>query len=145
MFAASLVVLLTISCEKRNGQIEQTKMFATNFIEKVNVIATNELYDEIEQASFVMHEMQKQDLLPGVTNGEHGTISSDDYRLMESNELVKVEYPLTQTFRLLKNGETSTNNYAFERLSKNSRWVLRRAWKTDSNGVVIIEWPIKSN
>jgi hypothetical protein len=62
--------------------------------------------------------------------------------LMVSNNLITVAYPLSQTFRVVKTGEASTNIYTFERLSKDAAWQLEKAWETDSNGQVVTNWTV---
>ncbi len=141
LFLIGLILLVVCSCHRSNHQFGTA---AQDFVEKSRVAVTNELYQEKSvEASKAMLEMHKENRLPGIDTGEHGTMTSDYYDMIESDQVVKVVYPLSQIFRFVKTGETSTNNYLFERLSKGTSWQLKRAWETDSNGQTIKEWPIQ--
>ncbi|MGA3284275.1 MAG: hypothetical protein ABSD57_07445 [Verrucomicrobiota bacterium] len=43
----------------------------------------------------------------------------------------------------MKTGEAATNNYILVKQSKGAKWQLQRAWRTDSSGQVIEEWPVQ--
>jgi hypothetical protein len=118
-------------------------MASREFVEKARIAATNEVFQETIEAGKVMRKMYEQNRLPGVLKGDHGQITSEYKMLMISNNLIEVVYPLSQTFYLVKTGETSTNNYTFEQLSKGSAWCLKKAWETDSSGQTIKTWPIE--
>jgi hypothetical protein len=84
-------------------------------------------------------QLHQQGRLPGDSKDAHGKITC--YLL--PSDLQEVTYPLSRTFRVVKTGGTSTNNYTVVRLAKDSSWQLQRAWQTDSEGRVIQEWPVK--
>ncbi len=81
--------------------------------------------------------------LPGVSKGEHGSLLSDTVDTVISNQPAVLTFPALRTFRLVKNGETSTNNYILVKQSKDAEWKLQKAWLTDSNGQTVQEWPVK--
>jgi len=125
------------SCHKSNLDAA-----AQEFVEKAHMVVTNDLYQETTEAAKAMQTMQKQNQLPGISKAEHGRVTSDNYMLMVSNNLINVVYPLSQTFRVVKTGETCTNIYMFERLSKDTAWQLEKAWETDSRGQVVTNWTV---
>lgn len=55
----------------------------------------------------------------------------------------QVTYPFSQTFLVYVPGQTFTNHYTIERLTKDSPWQLRKAWRTDSAGHTVKEWAIE--
>lgn len=138
--SACVILVSLCSCHKSDPQLA---VAAQVFVEKARLVVTNDLYQETIEAAKAMQTMQEQNQLPGILKSEHGRITSDKYMLMVSNNLIEVVYPLSQTFRVVKAGETSTNIYVFERLSKDTLWQLARAWQTDSNGHVITNWTLK--
>jgi hypothetical protein len=83
-----------------------------------------------------LHQMGR---LPGDSKDDHGKITC----YLSPSDLQEVTYPLSRTFRVVKTGGTSTNNYTVVRLTKDSSWQLARAWQTDSAGRIIEEWPVK--
>lgn len=134
------VLIFVCSCNKPKQTV---KPETVEFFKKANVALTNELAQETGEAVKSIYQMLEQGLLPGVKKGEHGSVISDGTHLMTLNKVIEVTYPLFQTYRLVKTGETSTNNYILERTSKDAAWHLIKAWETDSNGKTINEWPIK--
>jgi hypothetical protein len=136
-----LTLCISCSCRKPNNQSE---ILAKEFVNKAQAAVTNELYQEKTiEATKAMQQMMKENRLPGIVMGEHGTITSDEYTAIESNDIVRVIYPLSQTFHLVKSGEMSTNNYTLERASKDTAWHLVKAWQTDTNSKIVKEWPVR--
>ena len=52
-------------------------------------------------------------------------------------------YPITATFNVRKNQDTSVYRYTLVQAAKDAQWVLQRAWLTDQNGTVIEEFPVR--
>lgn len=113
------------------------------FPEAFNMTVTNDAAGESFVAGRVLEQMWDKGLLPGALKEEHGTLNLDPILLVVSNRAVIMTFPASLTFHLIKNGETSTNNYTLIKQTENSDWKLRRAWEIDSNGQVIQEWPVK--
>jgi len=86
--------------------------------------------------------LHKKGLLPGDSKNSHGEMVSDRFTL-PSSQAKDVDYPFSQTFHWNVLGETFTNNYTVVRTSKESAWQLQKAWRTDSAGQVVEEWPVK--
>ena len=84
-------------------------------------------------------ELRKADRLPGISKNEHGHATSGKVKFPDPNE---GNYPVSQTFHIVKTGDSATNHYSIVRESENSDWQLQRAWRTDSAGRVIEEWPV---
>jgi hypothetical protein len=116
----------------------------------VGMVITNEIFLETGHAGEFLKKMHDDGNLPGVSKDDHGNFSSDEFTYLYSNNVNgivfsnagTITYPLSRTFHLVKNGETSTNNFALVKNSKDSDWKLQRAWETDSNGQTIQEWPV---
>jgi len=51
-------------------------------------------------------------------------------------------YPITATFNVRKNQDTSVYRYVLMQVAKDAPWVLQRAWLTDQNGRMIEEYPV---
>jgi hypothetical protein len=109
----------------------------------VRTAITNEVYVETVIAAAAIKQILDQGHLPGVSKGEHGDISFDAGPLVISNVAVAMTYPASRTLHLVKDGETSTNNYVLVKQTKDSEWKLQKAWLTDSNGQVIQEWRVQ--
>lgn len=109
--------------------------------EATKMSLTNDVYLESGAAALFLKRLLDQGLLPGVSKGEHGDMTSDMVDSVISNKAVAMTYPASRTFRLVKDGETSTNNYILLKQSNDSEWKLQKAWLTDSNGQIIKEWP----
>src|SRR5258707_379571 len=74
-----------------------------------------------------LFRLHQKGQLPGDVKSEHGRINC----YLSPTDLKQMIYPLSQTYQVVKNGDSSTNNYAIIRLTKNSPWQLQRAWRTD--------------
>jgi len=93
---------------------------------------------ETELAGDFLLGLHQKSLLPGDSKDRHGELHSEIYPLPDH-----VTYPFSSTFHVSIKGETSTNNYIVIRKSKDAPWQLQRAWRTDSQGHTIDEWPVK--
>jgi hypothetical protein len=110
---------------------------------KTNVIAalnnTSSALPEIGAGSKYMLEMKKEGRLPGFPKDKHGM----SYLKMSPAQVLELKYPFSIPFDVVLEGDTFTNHYTMLRLTKDSAWKLERAWRTDTNGDTIIEWPTK--
>ena len=118
------VLLLATGCSSKEKRVLDS--FATNSVMTETVAAGNFLLG-----------LHKQGRLPGDSKDEHGEVKSDNVPLSNSKET----YPLSRAFHLVKKGDAATNHYMVVRASKESGWELQRAWRTDSEGKIIEEWP----
>lgn len=91
--------------------------------------------------SFV--DLKNQGRLPGISKGRHGKGASDDLFTSDSWLSQKIRYPVSLTFHIVFTGDTLTNCYTMVLPSKDSSWRLQKAWRTDSKGQVIKEWPVE--
>jgi len=87
---------------------------------------------------FLLRLHQKSQL-PGDAKDEHGKISC----YLSPTDLEQMVYPLSRTYQVAKNGDSSTNHYTIRRLTKHSPWELQRAWRTDPQGRVTEEWAVE--
>ena len=103
-------------------------------------VRTNSATLEVVSALTFMKELHEQNGLVGLSKDEHGLLDSDDVPLASSNENV---YPMVLTLHAVKTGESATNHYTVVRQSKDAPWQIQRAWRTDSQGNLVEEWPVK--
>ncbi len=84
--------------------------------------------------------LHQQSLLPGDSKAMHGEINSepDPYPLPNA-----VTYPFLRTFHVSYTGEAFTNSYTLARMTKDSPWLLQRAWRNDTQGHTVEEWPVR--
>jgi len=94
---------------------------------------------EAKSGGDFLFRLHQKSQLPGDTKDEHGKITC----YLSPTELGEIIYPLSRTYQVVKNGDSSTNNYTIIRLTNNSHWQLQRAWRTDSQGRVTEEWAVK--
>jgi hypothetical protein len=77
--------------------------------------------------------LRQEGKLPGVTTNQHGNA-------IVSGRLPY--YPFALTMRFNAEGTAVTNNYRIVQLKKDSSWILKRAWQTDTNGQIVQEWAV---
>ncbi len=95
---------------------------------------------ELETAATFLFHLHQEDCLPGASKDEHGSLRADPnppagYKAMA--------YPLSWTFHGVVNGKSFTNHYTVLRPATNDAWQIQRAWRTDSQGRTVEEWPVK--
>ena len=103
---------------------------------------TNSITLGLVSASNFLLELHKESRLPGDSKDEHGELMSENVPFSGSVPTEAV-YPLVRTFYMVKTGDTFTNHYTVGRQSKDSEWILQRAWRTDSQGRTIEDWPVQ--
>lgn len=130
------ITILLIGCSSNHNTSDLNKMTAS-------MLKSPGTAESVAAGDFLL-ALYKQGTLPGDFRGgqgeAHGEIKSDEVPL---SDIQHITYPISRTFYVIIPSETSTNNYTVVKLSKNSSWKLQRAWKTDSNGQVIKEWPVQ--
>jgi hypothetical protein len=120
-------VILLVGCSSSNSRFWSST-------------AKNPVVVETLSAGDFLLGLHRQSLLPGDSKDMHGEIHSVTDPYPFPNE---VTYPFTRMFYVSIIGETFTNNYTVLRLAKDSPWQLQRAWRTDSQGHTVEEWPVK--
>ena len=102
-------------------------------------ILTNSVVIETTAAGDYLLSLYQQQKLPGAPSGPNYTVSSEEVPATELNQL---QYPFSRTFYIWKPHQAVTNYYIVTKQSLNSAWRLQRAWKLDSKGSIIGEWPV---
>lgn len=82
---------------------------------------------------FTTH-LREEGHLPGWSKNDHGTATA--FHFQSSPRLDSV------TFEAHKSGDPSVYHYTATRTSKQSRWRLQKAWRTDQSGRMIQEYPV---
>jgi hypothetical protein len=101
----------------------------------------NPIAREVVSAYNYLLDLHRQNRIPGDSKDMHGTIRPIE---LELTPPYVVKYPFFWTFYVHVNGEGSfTNCYTVGRETGASVWHLQRAWRTDSEGQTVKEWPIK--
>jgi hypothetical protein len=130
-----------------NGVSLQTNSQVLDLADKMTEALKSDVAKKLSignaQAGQFLLQLLKNDRLPGISKDEHVQLTTDIVPIMISNKLVEISYPMERTLRLVKNGETSSNNYTLVKQTNDSEWKLQKAWLTDSNGQIIQEWPVK--
>ena len=135
---ANWMVTNTINLQT-NAQLSNA---VKTFPDVVRMSITNDLVLETAGAAQEIGQLHDQGRLPGVSKNEHGDMTSDTLDSVISGRAAIPTYPISLTFHLIKEGDTSTNNYTLVKQAKDSEWRLQRAWETDSNGLIVREWPV---
>jgi hypothetical protein len=94
---------------------------------------------EAESGGDFLFSQHEKGQLPGDAKDKKGKIAC----YLSPADLKQVIYPLSRTYQVVKAGDSSTNNYTVVRFTKHSPWQLQRAWRTDSQGRVTVEWGVK--
>jgi hypothetical protein len=101
----------------------------------------------VEAVEFLGIEMERG-RLPGLAKGDHVALKLPGSSVMpdgvfQSAFTGAVNYPLIVRVDADVNDEGFLHHYEIERASKNSAWHLRRAWRTDRDGQVWEEFPVR--
>ena len=125
---------------------ELAQCLSTNrvFSAMTNSTFTAELLVVVGAAATFFDDLRKQGRLPGVQSNSHGEGSSDSLEDTDSWIAQKIKYPFSITINLVLTDDSLTNHYTLTCPSKDSSWQLQRAWRTDLEGHVVKEWPVKS-
>jgi hypothetical protein len=78
----------------------------------------------------------KADQLPGLSNKPAGDLQAAKMRFSGA-------YPFSQGFDFHKTGDSSVYHYDVLQAFQNGPWKLKKAWRTDQNGKMIEEYPLK--
>lgn len=69
--------------------------------------------------------------LPSIAKGEHGTMTSSGFNLLDDT----TDYPVSRTYEVQKKGDTEyTYRYTFSQETATSVWKLVEAWRTGIEG-----------
>lgn len=105
---------------------------------------TNSAMAEMSAGLKFLTELKKQGRVPGVLKDSHaevtGGLHTDNLGMSEFKE---AKYPFSLTCNVVLTGDSLTNHYTIIRASPDADWRLQRAWRTDTNGRTIVEWPVK--
>ncbi len=108
---------------------------------KTNIasILTGSGTSEMEAAGEFLSELKKQGRLPGFGKNQHGdaTVSSVPFSWLQ-----KATYPFVVTFHVVLTGDSFTNHYTIGRSAHDAPWHLEKAWRTDTDGRTVKEWPV---
>jgi hypothetical protein len=113
--------------------------FQTNVLTNVLTALTNSALPEMGEAGRFLIELKKSDHLPGVPQDRHG----DMFVNAPLSAFQEAKYPFTVTFDLIAEGDSLTNHYTVVRPAKDAAWRLEKAWRTDTDGHTIKNWPVK--
>jgi hypothetical protein len=101
---------------------------------------TNSVAVETAEAGEYLVTLQETGSLPGVSKNSRGVMTTGD---LPMSELKGPVYPFSRTFDVVVDGDTFTNHYTVARSARDTAWRLQKAWRTDSEGRTMAEWPVK--
>ncbi len=113
--------------------------FQTNVLTNALTALTNSALPEMGEAGKFLVELKKSGHLPGVPQDSHGDMSVN----APLSAFQEAKYPFTVTFDLIMNGDSLTNHYTVVRPTKAAVWQLEKAWRTETDGHTIKDWPVK--
>lgn len=113
--------------------------FQTNLLTNVLTAVTNTALPEMGEAGRFLVELKNGGHLPGVPQDGHG----DMFVNAPLSAFQEAKYPFTVTFDLITEGDSLTNHYTIVRPAKGAAWRLEKAWRTDTDGHAIKNWPVK--
>lgn len=88
-------------------------------------------------AEAYMDNLRNEQKVPGFSKEEHGTLIG----FLRPGDLNST-FPLVRSFTATKQGDSSAYHYTVSRPSQESGWKLQRAWRTNSDGQVVEEYPV---
>jgi RNA polymerase sigma factor (sigma-70 family) len=103
----------------------------------------------MEAVDFLI-KLKKESQLPGYPKDEHGTIqipipglSLDSNRIWHFSDTNVETYPVSRTLHASKNNDGHfVYFYTVIKASETNAWQLQKAWRTDTNGQVVGEFPV---
>ena len=114
--------------------------FETNVLS----ILTNSAMAEMGAGLKFLTELKKQGRVPGVPKDSHAEVTGGLHSgNLEMSELKEAKYPFSLTFNVVLTGDSLTNHYTIIRASSDADWQLQKAWRTDTEGRTVKEWPVK--
>lgn len=105
----------------------------------LRAVRTNPVAIEAASGGDFLLSLREQGKLPGVPKDAHGDIEFDfSFPLPE-----QVTYPFSPTFKVSIKGQTLMNHFTVLKETKDSPWQLQKAWRTDSQGRIVEELPVR--
>ena len=101
---------------------------------RTNVFPT---MSEVAKASDFWLALKERGDLPGMAKDDHGKLTTGS---LPSSAL---QYPFAVTFHVVMTGDSFTNHYTIGQATENAPWQLEKAWRTDAQGQIVKEWPVK--
>jgi hypothetical protein len=141
----------TVATNYEKFILSSTNAMGTNFAPVLPIMATymksnflsimtNSSVLEMGAAEKFLIELKKQNRLPGTPKESHGSVSTI---VGDISKFKEAKYPFAMTFHSVLIGDSLTNHYTVMRPSADADWQLQKAWRTDTEGNTILEWPIK--
>jgi Peptidase of plants and bacteria len=87
----------------------------------------------------LLRKMLKQGELPGFAKSDHGWVLG----ALNLAEMDPSSFPAYRTLHCKRNKELSTYHYTFVHPSSDAAWTLQKAWQTNPDGVIVMEYPVR--
>ncbi len=128
------------------------KLHATGSVDDLGTLAAMEkdissqstreaLMRELRAAATFLAELGKHGSLPGIPKNGRESVTTGALPRLEFSK--GVTYPFAVTFYVNVVGEPFTNHYTLMQPAKDAAWQFEKAWRTDSEGRTVKEWPVK--
>ncbi len=97
-------------------------------------------FGDLMEARDFFASLKEQDRLPGIAKNDHGSVSAS----VDLSDKARLgTYPLSWTFYATKEGDPSIYHYTLVRPSSQAPWQLGQAWRTDSHGRLLEQYPVR--
>lgn len=136
----SALAILCAGCSRNSDSSDKNESHIQGDKRALAVFATNTAAGEIISAGNFLRDLQMQGRLPGISKDDHGDVKAKEVTLSDPEQ-----YPISRTFHVEKKGDNSNSRfcYTFVRATKMSGWQLEKAWRENSEGQTVEEWPVK--
>ena len=135
MLALTAILVLRLQPVLAASSGEEGRSVETN----APAALTNSALSEMGRGGQFLATLRESGQLPGVPQNSHGSISVN----APLSALQEAKYPFTVTLDLVLEGDSMTNHYTVVRPAKDASWQLDKAWRTDTQGHTVVEWPVK--
>lgn len=136
----------------QNFILSSTNIMPTNFVAALPMVAasmntnltsflTTATAKEMDEAAGALKALKLQGRLPGMPQNRHATVTTGNFPA--SRLQAAAAYPFSITLHLVPAGDLFTNHYTMMRSSADAEWQLQKAWRTDTEGRTVVEWPVK--
>lgn len=140
-FLLCVMLVLGGSLFALSATASSTEVPVSTIKTKVFPALTNSVVLKIDAAADYLKDLKKLDRLPGVSTNIASHVTTGGLPVSDLKEL---RYPFSVTFLVSFSGQTFTNHYTAMQPEAAAAWQLKRAWRTDSRGRTVKEWPVSS-
>jgi len=132
--------LATLNFPKRTMCLQHSRVesFAAFTVEAEKFLPNLSGYASSMEANKFVSNLKEQGQLPGWLKDERGEVAFS----WSFNEAAPESYPISRTFIATRKSDAFKYHYVVVKASRDGAWKLQRAWRTDTSGRILEEYPV---